>query len=374
MNARYIPLLLHQATGEVLTIPTDWIGLHYVKRVCAVGWWELELPGDFAIGQEKRFLDWRLVVWRTPTGGREYLDFAGLVRRVQRTYSGGISRIVLSGPDYNDILRRRIIAYFAGTSQSRKGTAQPADDLMKEFVYENLGAGCTDTDRDISAHGISIQADLGAGTSLRKSGAWNKLGEVLHAIYESSQSTPATAAFYGVVPLGTGYDMEFRTRVGQWGQDHRYPDGPDGAVVFSIERGNLDNVAQVYDATDEITDVIGLGEGQLENRLAASVYDATRRAASVLNRCERAYENPGIAAVNTLADEVDEALEAGQPVESFTADLLSMDGCEYGVHWGVGDQVTAIWLGDNIDAHIATVEVDVDEAGERISGRLATWP
>jgi hypothetical protein len=168
--------------------------------------------------------------------------------------------------------------------------------------------------------------------------------------------------------------MEFRTRAGQWGQDHRYPDGPDGAVVFSIERGNLDHVRQVYDAVEEDNDIHGLGEGQLENRLYSNTSDATRIAASVLNRRERAYENPGIAAVNTLADEVDEALEAGQPVESFTADLLSMDGCEYGVHWGVGDQVTAIWLGDNIDAHIATVEVDVDEAGERISGRLATWP
>lgn len=375
MDARYIPLLLHQATGEALTIPTDWISLTYVKRVCGLGWWELELPGDFAIGQEKRFLDWRLVVWRVPSGGREYIDFAGFVRRVERTYSGGESRLRLSGPDYNEILARRIIAYFAGTAQARKSTADYADDLMKAFVRENLGALATDTTRDISAFGFTVEADYSAGTSLRKSAAWNRLDETLRQVYEASQKTASTATFYGVVPIGTGYDMEFRTRAGQWGQDHRYPDGPDGAVVFSIERGNLDRVTQIYDATDEVTDVYACGEGQLENRLSGSVYDATRRAASVLNRREAAYENPGIADASTLADEAQEELEAGAPVESFSADLLDVEGCSYGEHWDFGDQVTAIWLGENIDAHIATIEVSVDsESGETVTGRLATWP
>jgi hypothetical protein len=373
MVARYIPLLLHQATGAALTIPTDWISLRYARNVCGMGWFELALPGDFNIGQERRFTDWRLVIWRTPEGGREYLDFAGFVRRVERTYSGGVSRITLSGPDYNEILARRIIAYAAGTAYTRKA-ATPADDLMKEFVAENLGASCVDTTRDISAYGFSVQADLSAGTSLTKSAAWNRLDETLRALYESSRKTPTTSTFYGVVPLGDGYDMEFRTRVGQWGQDHRYPDGPDGAVIFSVERGNLDNVRQVYDASGEVNQVYGCGEGQLENRIQVTASDATRIGASVINRREAAYENPGIALTASLTDEAQEELEAGAPAESFTGDLLTVEGCEYGAHWGLGDQVTAIWLEDRFDCHIAGVEVTVDESGETVSARMATWP
>jgi hypothetical protein len=373
MATRYTPLLLHQATGAVLTIPTDWISLRYARNVCGMGWFELVLPGDFSVGQEKRFTDWRLVVWRTPSGGREYLDFAGFVRRVERTYSGGVSRITLSGPDYNEVLARRIIAYAAGTAYARKA-ATAADDLMKDFVAENLGASCVDTARDISAQGFSVQADLTAGTSLTKSAAWNRLDETLRQLYESSRKTAATATFYGVVPLGDGYDMEFRTRAGQWGQDHRYPDGPDGAVIFSIERGNLDNVRQVYDASSEVNYVYGCGEGQLENRIQVTAGDATRIAASVLNRREAAYENPGIAVSASLTDEAQEELEAGEPVQTFTADPLTVEGCAYGVHWGLGDQVTAIWLEDRFDCHIAGVEVSVDESGETIAARMATWP
>lgn len=373
MTARYIPLLLHQATGAALTIPADWISLHYVRNVCGTGWFELVLPGDFAIGQERRFTDWRLVVWRTPAGGREYLDFAGFVRRVERTYSGGVSRITLSGPDYNEILARRIVAYAAGTAYSRKATDN-ADDLMKAFVRENLGALCVDTTRDISARGFSVQADLSAGTSLTKSAAWNRLDETLRELYESSRKAPATAAFYGVVPLGDGYDMEFRTRIGQWGQDHRYPNGADGAVIFSVERGNLDNVQQIYDASGEVNHVYGCGEGQLENRIQVTVSDATRIAASVINRREAAYENPGVAASASLTDEAQEELAAGAPVESFTADPLTVEGCEYGVHWNLGDRVTSIWLEGRFDCHIAGVEVRVDESGETISARMATWP
>lgn len=372
MNARYIPLLMHQQTGEVLTIPTDYISLHYVKTVCGVGWFELVLPGDFAIGQEKHFLDWRLVVWRTPSGGRESLDFAGFVRKAQRSYHGGQQRLVLSGPDCNDLLRRRIIAYYAGTAYTRK--YNQADDLMKDFVRENLGALCVDTDRDVSAYGFSVQADLTASASLAKSGAWDNLLTVLRGIYEASRKTAATAAFFGVVPLGTGYDMEFRTRIGQWGQDHRYPSGADGAVVFSIERGNLDNIEQVWDASDETNHVYGAGEGQLENRQLVEVEDTSRQAASVLNRREAAYENPGLADTTNLTDEAQGRLEDGEPVTSFVADPLSVEGCEYGVHWGFGDRVTALWMGDVIDAHIAAIEVKVDEGGERITARMATWP
>ena len=370
--ARYQPLLLHQATGAALEIPTDYLSLRYAKVVCGRGWFELLLPGAFVIGQERRYKDWRLVVWRSLGGGKEYIDFAGFVRDVERTYRGGEWRLRLSGPCYNDILHRRIIAYPAGSAQSRKAAA-PADDQMKAFVRENLGALATDAARDISDY-LQVQADLSAGTSLAKGAAWDPLADVLRALYESSQATPATAAFYGVVPLGDGYDMQFRTRIGQWGQDHRYPNGADGAVVFDVGRGNLDNVVDKYISSEEWSDVYGMGEGQLELRLQAHVYDTTRRSASVLNRREGAYENPGVAISASLTNEATKRLAEYQAAETFSATVQSITNCEYGVHWDLGDRVTVLWMDEQIDMHIAAVDVQVSEGGERTSARLAQWP
>ena len=372
MATRYQPLLLHQATGAVLEIPTDYSGLRYVKTVCGVGWFELALPGTFAIGQERRYKDWRLVVWRQPEGGREYIDFAGFVRDVDRIYRDGDYVLRLAGPCYNDVLSRRIVAYFASTAQSRKAAAA-ADDQMKAFVRENLGASATDTARDISAY-LSVQANLGAGTSLSKGAAWQGLFETLRGLYESSQRTPATAAFFGVVPLGDGYDMEFRTRVGQWGQDHRYPDGADGAVVFDIERGNMTSAHERYRSSDEVTDIYGVGEGQNELRLQVHVADTDRRADSVLNRREGTYENPGVALTTELTDEAQKRLESGEPEETFTATIRNIPGCEYGKHWDVGDRVTVLWLDEQIDMHVAVVDVRVTETGEDINAGLRAWP
>jgi len=370
---RYQPLLLHQATGEVYEIPTDWVGVHYISNVCGIGWCDLTLPGDFQIGTERNFKDWRIVIWRHIIGSRSYIDWAGFVRNRTRTYSGGESRLVLSGPDYMDMLDRRIIAYAAATTYSRKSAVE-ADDMMKELVRENLGASAVDTTRDYSAY-ITVQTDLSEGTTLRKGCAWQDLFTTLRAIYESSRSTAATATFFGVVPLNEGYDMQFRTRIAQWGRDHRHPDGVDGAVVFSVQRGNLDNMTQAYQSDEEITYIYGVGEGQRSDRLQSTVSDAARIAESVTNRRERAYENSGLAIQTTLDDESTGRLDEFVPTETFGADMVKVAGSEMGVDWDLGDRITFYDLfGQPRDLHIAGKEVSVDSSGEIVRGRLEIWP
>ncbi|HUX76333.1 MAG TPA: DNRLRE domain-containing protein, partial [Anaerolineae bacterium] len=306
---RYQPILLNQATGEALEVPTDWISIQYVSNVCRPGWCDLTLPGDFSLGTERDFTDWRLVIWRHILGSRSYIDWAGFVRDRVRTYVNGESRLILSGPDYMDMIDRRIVAYAASTTYSLKA-ADAADDMMKELMRENLGASAVDTTRDYSTW-ISIQADLTQGTSVRKGCSWADLLPTLQQIYETSQGTAATATFFGVVPLGDGYDMEFRTKVGQWGQDHRHPDGVDGAHVFSIEWGNLDNVRQGYQSSDEYNYLYGMGEGQRSDRLQTTATSASRIAKSVINRRERAYENTNAAVVATLTSETAGRLQEG---------------------------------------------------------------
>ena len=369
-TVRYQPILLNQATGEALEIPTDWVSVHYVQNVCGLGWFDLMLPGDFRVGKERNFKDWRMVVWRNIIGSRRYIDFAGFVRNTRRTYVEGEYRLMLSGPDYNDILDRRIIAYPANSAEAKK--SDYADDMMKELVYENLGAGAVAA-RDYSAY-MSIQADQGAGTSVRKGCAWAGLFPTLREIYENSQGASGTA-YFGVVPLGEGYGMEFRTKVNQWGQDHRHPGGVDGAVVFAISRGNMDQVEQTYESDAEATYVYGLGEGQRENRIQLYSTSVARVSQSVINRRERAYENSGLPDTADLQQETGAKLHELESVESFTFSPKSIEGCQLGVHWDLGDRVTVTDLDNQPrDVHIAGKEVRVDEAGELVKARVAVWP
>lgn len=370
---RYQPILLHQATGVAYTLPSDWIKLHYVSNVCGKGWFDLTLPGNFSLGLERDFKDWRMIVWRQIGESKPYIDFAGFVRSRGRTYREGERRLALSGPDYMDMLDRRIVAYPASTTYSRKG-ADYADDMMKEFVKENLGASATDSDRDYSDY-ISVQGDLSAGTSVRKGCAWQDLFSTLRGVYEMSRETAATAAFFGVVPLGTGYQMQFRTKVGQWGQDHRHPSGTDGPLVLSVAAGTMDNVEQTKDSSDEASVVYGLGEGERSDRLQVEVEDATRTAASVINRRERGYENSGTAVSATLTKQATGRLQEMEPVETFAFEIRESTSLRVGVHLDLGDRVTVEDLfGQTVDCHLAGKEVNVDEGGESIKFRPAGWP
>ena len=39
---RYQPILLHQATGEALVLPTDYLSVHYSQNVCGLGWFDFK--------------------------------------------------------------------------------------------------------------------------------------------------------------------------------------------------------------------------------------------------------------------------------------------------------------------------------------------
>jgi len=249
-----------------------------------------------------------------------------------------------------------------------------SDDLMKEFVDENMGATAVDTDRDYSDY-ISIQADASGGTQLRKACSWENLLGVLWALHVSSRETPSTASFFGVVPLGTGYDMEFRTKIGQWGQDHRHPGGVDGAVVFSVDSGNVSYMRQSYDSDDELTVVYGLGPGQRDDRMQVEVTNATGITDSVINRIEAAYENSNSEDSDNLTDQSEERLREHLPKENFAFTPQSIRGCEIGVHWDLGDRVTVIDLNDQPrDLHIIQRSTRVTGAGVSHGAKADLWP
>lgn len=354
--------------------------LEYTNVVNNIGSFYITLPyPQFDITKARK--DARLVVWRKPPGGTRYLDFAGLVRsdpEPEIYQRGSELYCILRGVSYNHVLKRRHIAYKVGESGYRHSGA--ADDVMKDFVYENLGGGAT-ADRDMSAIGFSIQADASAGTSISKQASFDNLLDTLNEISDDSHSTEATCAYFGVAPLNNGWDMEFRTNIGQWGNDHRHPSGPSGItgaqgpVVLSLGRQNIDNTSLVNSSVDEITYVYGLGPGDGITRNIQETSDTTRIGASPLNRIEGTVNANNCTGPSSNADILAMAqavLRSGRPRRSFSASIVDTPGTLYGKYYGFGDYVTTEFVNIIMDCRIesVTVTVNTNERDEKISAQI----
>ena len=367
MQADYEVWLLHPATGVQMAILDHQEGLEYAKRVNAVGSFTLMAPEGFDTSMAHK--DARIVVWRQPQGGKKAIDFAGLVRHWIPQYTNGRYSLMLAGPCYNDILQTRIIPYMAGTSYALKYMA--GDNLQKALVRENLGASATDAARNIVTPGyLTVQANVGLGTLVWKQCTRRELLTTLQEVSDSSMETPATASFFGVVPTGGGFGMEFRTNIEQWGQDHRHPNGAHGARIFAVERGNMVDPKLETDARDEVNYVYVRGPGEESNCIMLPIYDTSRIGESPLNRRETLLDQRGEDMVSGLGNAGRSRLQEGRARQRFNFSIVETPSSRYGVDWGFGDYVTGSFLGEQYDLQVSMVSVSLRGQREEIRTEL----
>ncbi len=361
MATRYSVYLLHPATGYILANLSGFLSLEYAKRTNFVGSFKITLRGSFDVSLAT--LDSRLVVYRQPSGYARSLDFAGFVRGVRQFRSNEVQQVELLGVDYNELLIRRIIAYGAGSAEADK--AGTADDIMKEYFDENFLGSATDANRDLSDYGISMAALTTGGAAVEITASWENVMDTFQAISDASRAVIANMVYFGMVPLVGGYDMEFRTKPGQWGMDHRFPDGADGAVWFALERGNLKDPTYLSDSFDELTYAYAGGEGTGINREIVEVTDTDRVGASLFNRREAFYNGSGDE-TDELVDGGYSKMEEGPSTRTFSSEAVQTPGSLYGVHYHLGDRVTATYRSITFDPHVAAVSIKVDPTSETI--------
>ncbi len=361
MATRYSAYLLHPATDTILANLSSFLSVEYAQRTNFVGSFKIILRGSFDVSLAT--LDSRVVIYRQPSGYARTLDFAGFVRGVRQFRSNEIQQVELSGPDYNELLTRRIVAYAAGSAEADK--AGTADDIMKEYFDENFLGSATDANRDLSSYGVSIAASTTGGTAVEITAAWENVMDTFQAISDASRAVVANAVYFGMVPLTNGYDMEFRTKPGQWGMDHRFPGGVDGAVWFALERGNLKDPTYQEDSFDELTYAYAGGSGEGASREVVEVTDTDRVGASLFNRREAFYNGSG--------DETDELvdggyarMEEGPSTKTFGFEAVQTPGTLYGVHYHLGDRVTATYGNITFNPHVAAVNIQANRENETI--------
>lgn len=351
-------LWLTNDIGTRLAILDDVGGFEYVLRVNGVGAFSVTLPVDFdlvLLGIANEHPDRRVEFWRGALDTRKSLEIIGLIRSLdQATSSSGVELLAVSGPDQGDLITRRIVAFFAGTDEANKSGA--ADDVIKEYADENFGSSAVGTRRSWTSDGVSIQTDLTLGPTIDRQASWRNLLTVFQDVVDSAQSE-GTRTYYAMAPVSPE-DFELRTWINQPGQDLT------DEVVFSLERGNLDNPSLTYDYTQEVTVVYSGGQGQGTGRMLAIITDTTRINSSVFNRREVFHDARNSETLNAVISEGKSRMAEGVPILRFTGDIRDTPKTRYGVDWRLGDRVTVSYKGQQFDSIINAVRVRVDGGGQ----------
>jgi len=353
MTAEY-QAIVHHTSGERIGIIDSVIALEYTKVINDAGRFTLRLPVAFdrLIG-----IDRRVSIWRKLPGGAFYRDFYGFIRSiVQGSDSNGDDYTQIGGPGLGDVLRRRIVAYAAGSAEAFK-TAY-ADDMMKAVIRENLGTGAGT--RAISATYFSVDADQSRGPSLVNSFAYYNVYDVLSYIVDMARQA-ASEIYFDVVPLSDSAFV-FRTYTTQPGIDRRTSTG--SPVLFSTDFYNLESPQLVEDWSDEANAVYGGGPGLGSGRYVSEQTDTARQAVSIFGRTEH-YSNETIADSNAAVDASTKGvLISKRPLKRFSATIVDTDRARYGREWSFGDRVTATYRKRKFDCLIRAVSVSLSADGQ----------
>ena len=358
--ATYSVWLASSSGQRIIPLDISLIDLEYVKRLNGVGWAKVRYGlGSFDIDTLR--VDNQIQVWRRPPGRESEIEIVCLLREWSIEYFEGKQTITMRGPDQNDLLRRRIIAYPAGTAQT-ESISVATDDVMKDVFNENFIGGATDTDRDWSGLGIVVGEDLTAGNTIEKRYAWRNVLDLLRELNDQSRAD-GLEVFFALEAENVNTQgipdivFVFKTYTGQPGADKTF--GTPSPAVFSPEWGTLQAATLTYDYTNEINYVYAGGQGEGVNRMVAEVGDNNLINNSVFGRIEAFKDARNEETEAGVLDAANSKLNESRPRVSFSAELLDIERMRYGVDWFLGDKVTTSVFGFQQDGIIRAVRIKV---------------
>jgi hypothetical protein len=356
--------------GTPLAILDSFQHLDYVRIVNDIGSLVLIMPDVYDkllfVGTDVR-ADNRIEVNRRIGSGLQYrdTDTQWLVTKGEKIFNSRGERLTkITCEDLNTLLRRRIIAYNSGSTQASK--TDQADDMMKAIVRENLGSLATDTDRSWATY-LSVEADLGLGQSISKSFSRRRVIDVLKELANASYQAGTYIAFDIVATSQT--TLLFRTFAGQRGIDRRHPAGIN-PLIIGPDFGNLADVVRGYDHSAEITYAYAGGQGEGASRVIGVASDTTRIGASPFGRREGFADARTTSDATQVQDEARSLVKGGVPRNTFTGVIVDTPSTIYGLHYGFGDIVTAVFEGESIDCYIDKIRVTVTPDKEQIDSQF----
>lgn len=359
MQATYDIRIADDYGRRLAVLGSGWTSFRATRVVGDIGHMILTVPYSRAMQAMLR-KDYRISISRCLPGGSPSLlfDQVYLMRRPRLFNSDGLDMIEISCADCNDLLRRRIVAYYAGSLQTQ--VTGPIDDSMKALVRENLGNAASDyassTARDLPSGQFAVEVDLGSGPSLAAAYAWRGLLDALQDLSQAAR-TAGTYTTFDVVAT-PGQPLQFRTFVGQRGIDRR----GGGLMPLSVQTKTLSNVVLEYDWSEEVTAPYAGGRGEQSDRIVQTAVDNARSAESVFGRIEDFVYSNGETTASVLAD-AQTRLAAGRPRITATGSYQDSGSVLFGRDVTYGDLVPAQAYGVDFTARLDTVSLAVEREG-----------
>jgi hypothetical protein len=378
-------------TGTEIALLTSgknmiWRSLYFTHIENAPGVCRLEIDGDSDLAADL-LLDYQIVVTRSDLaiGLAPYVEWEGFIVTLNPdTDSHGDSRLTIYGSSYLDLIRRRAIWHYAGSSGSDKSGV--GETVIKEFVNENAGPGATTPPRILQSGvtpGLTMQADGGLGGAWEGSRSYRNVLDVIREI------ATATGLAYDVIGTGAA-TFEFRVYEGQRGVD-RTNTGLDtttglnaagnAPVIFALDSGNMTEPTFTESHSDEINAVLVLGQNREDDRDVVAVIDAAAIAASPWARRETTRNASGETAAG-LQSVGEQLIAESIAQERLNFKILQLPSIAYGLPAVDADSITQFyWFGDLITARyqaesnkrLANVQISVNSqsGGEEISVNFA---
>ncbi len=344
---------LRNPAGVVLQDQLPNSAFSWVIGERAVGNLSMAIPGGVIdpnwITPEAKIELWRRVDQLPPAqvGGQWLIDKVRV--------SGNYQNIIVDAYDFNGVAGHNIIDYPASTPEVTNAYTDKsgaADDVIKAFVRENIGALATDTTRALT--GLTVEADTTLGETIAKQASRKNLLETMREISADCLEKGAYLTWGWAFAEN---EFTFYTRTGQLGNNHGSTS--NDSLYVSYAAGNLINPELVADYSGELTVVKMGGTGTGVDRVIGTATNTARLARSQFAR--REYFGSGISTDDVATLNADASAKLGEKRARLvlTGQIVETDYFRYGVHFGYGDLLIAEYAGKTFDVHLDTVSGDV---------------
>lgn len=360
---------LYDYDGNFLR-PIDWMNLQYARARRTVGALTLTVSDRYPEAIFGR--DAILRLYRRAIGGPRYLEPAAIwfVRKV--THNWKENTLTISCVDQMTFLERRRVAYrsqslYADKTFDEGNAPAPADDLMKAYVRENLGAdaveestGNPDPARDLSAY-LTVEEDRSMAPDVEYTGSQQKVIDVLNGLARESEDA-GTILFFDIVTTGPK-TFEFKTFPLTATADRR------DALTFTTNGGNLDELVSEIDYSNEITVVNVGGDSSGATKYVRRVV-SDRATITPFNWIEDYYDANEDYADDYLDQIGRRILQAGLPKKKLRANLVDSQERRYGRDYFYGDYINVEMGGDIFNCLITAINNSITDGKEQLSIQL----
>lgn len=350
---------------------TGYKSLTYTNRVNDVGYCKFVIPASHTLMSnisDKSIIE---VSRRNLAYGFDWTaDFTGFYR-AYRYSRHDVAYVELTALSALHAMTWRTTGYSAGANNRTDYSAVKGETVLKNIAKYNLTSSGTTGDgrkRNATNAGslnsitVTIQADGAQGNTIT-------IGVFGMSALEACQRVARIAGGDFDLIRTSAANFEFRWYLAQRGTDRTTG---SGRVLFSPDNGNMGDSALIYDLGTESSVALTWGQGEDSSRdvvirTGASYSAATNDIESYIDARDITYGN-----TTGLNSRGDIALDRALGRKIFQFQPIQTTASAYGVHYFLGDKVTARDYGVTTTHKITGTSITVGDNGEQVGVELST--